>query len=516
MKKIISQRGSAAVILLIALAAITAFFAFTQSGAYEEQRQERARTEKTVNDLIARLDIAMQAVEQIRSEQISLGATNKIPDLKALYEDSLASKISSSATSFTLTRGTSSGTALASSTYPFIIDEGTANEEFVLADCTGTACTNVTRGISLTTGTTTVASLQKAHGRGASVKITDGPILLILNRILQGVDTFPNLLAYQSGTACNSSSPGGTICDATFVRNLSGQGAATSSESVGGIAELATQLESASSTDLGADRPLVQQAKYATSTPGYAGLWDVWTNNAGKIAQAFLDLTASFTFSGPVTHSATTTVQGTAANKFIIRALEYIWPSSHTTSGLLTNDGSGTLSWTAVAASSKLFVQTTPVSMTEAATTTIFQTTVPANTLSTANAIRCDVMVSDFDTDHDNAVSRMAFGYGTGTTTATYTKTTTIADIDNARGIFTLMLTGAGTTASQRISFAGVLSPSSPQANTIAAAVGIGSSAAITTDSTASQSLRLEWNDTGAGGGSDAITFDHVICEVIK
>jgi len=123
--------------------------------------------------------------------------TNKIPTTIALYEDSLASAISSSATSFTLVRGTDIvGTSLATSTYGFIIDEGTASREFVLADCTATACTNAIRGVSPITGLANVPALQKTHRRGASVKMTDAPILLILGRMLNGVETIPNALSY--------------------------------------------------------------------------------------------------------------------------------------------------------------------------------------------------------------------------------------------------------------------------------------------------------------------------------
>lgn len=310
MKKITMQRGSIAIILLIAIAVftVTAVGINEYRSAHEALKEQKAAAQ--AKDLLARVEIALEAVQGLQKEQDALGATNKIPDLRALYEDSLATKITSSATSFTLTRGTSAGTALASSTYPFIIDEGTSNEEFVLADCTGTTCTNVTRGLSLTTGTTTVAALQKAHGRGASVKITDGPILLILNRILQGVDTFPNLLSYQSGTGCSVSSPNGAICDKLFITTQVNQGAATSTETLGGIVELATKLEQASSTDLGANQPLVLQAKYATSSPSgtAAGLFALILNNAGKIAQAALDLTASFTWSGLHTFTGGLTV----------------------------------------------------------------------------------------------------------------------------------------------------------------------------------------------------------------
>lgn len=139
-----------------------------------------------------------------RLEAPNLGAT--IPTAVAVFQTSLASSIGTSDTSMTLVSATdAAGTSLASSTYGFVIDEGTATEEFVLANCTGTACTGMTRGVSPITGNTTVTALKKAHRRGASVKITDSPLLLIMARTLNGQDSLPNKL-YYSGTNTFSSS----------------------------------------------------------------------------------------------------------------------------------------------------------------------------------------------------------------------------------------------------------------------------------------------------------------------
>lgn len=134
----------------------------------------------------------------VASVDATLGATIPVPI--ALFETSLASSITDTATSMTLVSGTDKdGTSLNGSTYGFIIDEGSSNEEFVLATCTSTACTSMTRGISVRTGNTAVASLQKSHRRGASVKITDAPVLLTLARILNGTETLPNAISYDTG-----------------------------------------------------------------------------------------------------------------------------------------------------------------------------------------------------------------------------------------------------------------------------------------------------------------------------
>lgn len=103
------------------------------------------------------------------------------PKTIAFFETTLSSAISSTATSFTLTSANDKkGTALATNEYGFVIDEGTASEEIVRATCTGTACTSALRGVDVVDGVTEVVALQKAHRRGASVKMTDAPLMMLL------------------------------------------------------------------------------------------------------------------------------------------------------------------------------------------------------------------------------------------------------------------------------------------------------------------------------------------------
>lgn len=103
------------------------------------------------------------------------------PKVIAFFETTLASAITSAATSFTLTSATDKeGVSLAADTYGFVIDEGSSNEEIVIATCTGTSCASAKRGVSVSDGDTEVASLKKAHRRGASVKITDAPLMMLL------------------------------------------------------------------------------------------------------------------------------------------------------------------------------------------------------------------------------------------------------------------------------------------------------------------------------------------------
>lgn len=107
-----------------------------------------------------------------------------IPTVVADYSDSLATRIPSTATSFTLTRGTDTQGRSLSGFYGFVIDS-----EYFTANCVATACTVVARGVDVVDGETEVTALKTEHRRGALVKITNFPQLAILSRILNGQES---------------------------------------------------------------------------------------------------------------------------------------------------------------------------------------------------------------------------------------------------------------------------------------------------------------------------------------
>lgn len=276
--------------------------AIVQKEIEARKQADLARIQKEINAVKEQIEI----LKKLKAESGRLGASLEIPTPVALFETTLASSISTSATSMTLTSATDKdGNTLASSTYGFILDEGTASEEMVLADCTSTACTNVIRGISVLTGTSSVSALKKAHRRGASVKITDGPILLVLKRIVNGEGLLPNTLKYKTGTQCSNTTD---ICSKSYIDNSVNQGAATSTQTNGGIVELATATEAASSTDLGGNQPLVLQAKNATSSPsGYASsTYVVVSEPDGTLSPFFLSGSKNITWRGGQTFASTT------------------------------------------------------------------------------------------------------------------------------------------------------------------------------------------------------------------
>lgn len=292
---------------------------FAQTLSAVEKEMDSLGGESPVSDLVS-------AINTLSQHGNNLGASLAIPTIIALFETSLASNIDSTATSFTLTSAADkAGTSLASSTYAFIIDENSSSEEMVLADCTGTACTNVTRGISVVTGTTTVTSLEHSHRRGASVKITDGPELNILTRILNGIATLPNIISYTSHPTFIATT---NLVDKKYVDDAAFSGAAVidATAAARGVVELATTGETASSTAQGSSGVLVIPATVATSTwnPATAALRVPVAQNNGKIDNNWI--------------STSTLI----ANNGIGYTLP---PTRGASSTVLSENGSGILSW---------------------------------------------------------------------------------------------------------------------------------------------------------------------------
>lgn len=267
----------------------------------------------------------------VTAQAPTLGSTYVTPDVRAVFSTTLASRISSTDTSMTLTSATDrDGNVLASSTYGFIIDEGTAVEEFVLADCTGTICTNMTRGLSVYTGTSTVPSLRFEHRRGASVKITDAPSLLFAINVLKGRQNIENPLRYDNIATTTLALNENNLASVAYANSLSFGAVAQASETAAGFSELATGIQAASSTSSGeTGARLVIPASLATSTynSATAPLKVVMTQNNGKIDNNFIATSTLFGF--PISQIASSTVKTyTATTTAHVANYTYLKPSN--------------------------------------------------------------------------------------------------------------------------------------------------------------------------------------------
>jgi len=229
-----------------------------------------------------------------------MGAT--IPVVPALFRTTLATKISSTATSMTLTTGTDkSGDALAGYIC-FAIDEGMSSEEFVCGTTAGTAVTSMIRGIDPVDGDTEVTSLKKAHRRGAIVKVTNYPQLGILSRILNGDETLPNIITYAAANTFTAGS--NQVPSVKYVDDVSIAGAADGTTTTKGLFEMATTAEILTVVTTGSTGAYLVAPNSLFDDDFSATTIIPVTGTDGKLAQGFIDLTEDFNFTGLV---ATTT-----------------------------------------------------------------------------------------------------------------------------------------------------------------------------------------------------------------
>lgn len=240
-------------------------------------------TPTIINNPVQEIDLT-----PIHQEINNLGA-----NISALadFRSSLASEITSSATSMTLESFTSGSDSLTvGKTYGFKL----GGREYVIGEAsTGNTIINMTRGVSRGTGTSTVSAYQSRWGRGASVEMTDAPILIRTANILGGVQTIENVLKYDSTvatTTIDDDNKNLVNYELLTYTAFNGAGVINASATQKGVVELATQIETASSTANGSAGILAIPASNATSTynSATAPLRVVVTQNNGKIDNNFI------------------------------------------------------------------------------------------------------------------------------------------------------------------------------------------------------------------------------------
>jgi hypothetical protein len=144
-----------------------------------------------------------------------VGAT--LPQATGVFETSLATPITSTATTMTLTENAVRGGGSLAGYTCFTLDEGTAQAEVVCGTVSSTTVSSMVRGISYADGISSVTANKFSHRRGANVKITDFPILQILKAQNNGDETFPNPLKYDTGIGPLASSD---LADKEYVLSV--------------------------------------------------------------------------------------------------------------------------------------------------------------------------------------------------------------------------------------------------------------------------------------------------------
>lgn len=264
----------------------------------------------------------------------NVGATIPIP--VALFQTSLASSILANDTSMTLVSGTTKDGTTLNGTYGFIIDEGSATEEFVNATCVNTACTGMTRGLSVVNGTSTITTLKQTHRRGASVKITDAPQILVISRILNGNETVPNPIKYDSSVTNVAISGDARNLVNVSLLNATAFGStpvAVSSGGTGAVTLSGVLVGNGTSPVTSTSSPYVISINTSSST-------------ATSTFSGGLTVQNNFIASGTSTLSGTTTITANQTNRLVLNGLSYNLPSNRgSSSTALVEDGAGNLTF---------------------------------------------------------------------------------------------------------------------------------------------------------------------------
>ena len=235
-----------------------------------------------------------------------------IPDVVAWLEDTLQTAITASSTSLTLVTGTDKEGNALSGTFGLTINEGSADEELVIATCAGTACTDLIRGISVIDGETSVYASIKAHRRGVSIKITDAPFLMVAQRLLNGDEGFPNTLFYNYGNqsiATSGDFVSKKYCDDVGAGGFTALNVATSYGLYAlGTAPETVGIDLSSLSGLRMDN----EGDLQIATSSGSGIY-VDTDNTFKVATTSdYSWTGTHSFSGNNTHSGTETFSATS------------------------------------------------------------------------------------------------------------------------------------------------------------------------------------------------------------
>lgn len=199
-----------------------------------------------------------------------------IPKTSAHFSTSLANKITSSAASMTVVSGTDKAGNALSGLYGWVVDRGSASEEFMLGTISGTTVTITARGLDPGDGKTEVASLKLSHRRGATVEITDYPLLAVLLRVINADETIPNKLSYTSHPSFTATTE---IVDKQYVDGVAIAGAPDASTTTKGVTKMSVAPASAASPIAVGDNdtrvPTAGQAAAlpSTTTPAASNLY---------------------------------------------------------------------------------------------------------------------------------------------------------------------------------------------------------------------------------------------------
>lgn len=175
-------------------------------------------------------------------------------------------------------------------------------------------------------------------------------------------------------------------------------------------------------------------------TSNGAGAYPSWQT-------ASVNQTTDYNFTGTYFGIKNLYASSTVANPLVLNGVSVNTPSTQgTASSTLMNDGSGNLKW--APATGLFFANSAPASVSSAASTTVFSTTIPANTMVGNATIHFKVFLSSI---HLAAGKKITIGAGYGTATSTVIMTGGASAADPTAGVLDIYVTSTGTNT-QRVS----------------------------------------------------------------
>lgn len=409
------------------------------------------------------------------------------------------------------------------------IDQGNTNEEII----SWTGMTDNTTYYTLTglewgydyTGNTTSTANMKRHNSGAKLIITDDDhylntvyMNLGYDQTVTGIKTFSTYPVIDSSTGVATTT--WQLVTLGQLASVTAQGAATSTETYGGIVRLGTQTETASSTNNGANDPTVVQTQYVTSTPSaLRGLYIPMAENDGYLSQSWFDLTETWSFSDFLVTSGTVgtlTVTGNLSNQGSITS------SVSIDSPQYCINGGGCI--TDFNYSKRIYTSNTEVLLRNNATeTTLYSFTLPANYLGTGNAVKITIPVNDFDYEGSSGGGSgiiFRLKYDNTTIASAATGNGSDGSTTNFRGSIDAMLVASSTTALQKgfIKFQALgstITDNSPALNGAFAFDDLSEGESCAEDSTTDLTVYVtaQW---GAADNDSLLKVNGIVAELIR
>lgn len=416
------------------------------------------------------------------------------------------------------------GVALPAGTYYFAIDGNNSQKEHIQATLSGVSLTNiksVSRQGALTIG------VVRTHRVGSTVTLTDFAHIRYINDLLTGATDLDSTAPLKyDGTATISDAK--HLATKKYVDDTAVAGAPNASTTIKGIVEEATQAETDARTASGGTgaelyiNPTTLRATKFSDPLASGGSANAYTLTVAPAITAYsagqvFGFIANFANTGSATlnvsglgaktikkhDGATNLVSGDIANGQAVTVMydgtNMVMQSpvannvSLSASAYPAGDGSAI---TNVATGKIAVANSTVTVISTTAETTLFTMTVPANSLSTANAIALKVFLSSFAvTVGQSATFRLKYG---GTTIASLVYTA--ASANNGRpAVLEGLVLATGATNSQ-LGYLNLLATTDAFANINNAGNSTGA-----IDSTASQTLLVSVQFSNSSGSDTAV-----------